>query len=411
MSRHVPLYDWTAEVSTHFPHLSQPQAAVLALWSFGIVLARRCSLPGVANSLSPLLGKSYNTVRQRLREWYKEAPQKAGSHRRELDVTTCFTPLLAWVLKNWPSPRVALALDATTLADRLTVLSLSLVYRGTAIPVAWKVLWGNRPHAWKPEWLELLRWFADQVDPTWTIVVMTDRGLYARWLFGAIVALGWHPLMRVTRRGQFLPEGWTKPQEFWRFVPRVGRTWQGRGVAFPRTPQRRLACTLWACWAEGHADGWYLLTDLPPQAAGTAWYGLRMWIEHGYEQFKSAGWQWQRTRITDPDRARRMWLALALATFWVVAVGGAHDHDERLQETMPGLPATAVRRHGPAESPAERLISVLNQGIAVVLAVLLSGQFPKPEKWYPEPWPGVEVIIQEREHEQPSKPRRKNLPQ
>ncbi len=29
-----------------------------------------------------------------------------------------------------------MALDATTLADRLTVLSLSLVYRGTAIPVA-----------------------------------------------------------------------------------------------------------------------------------------------------------------------------------------------------------------------------------------------------------------------------------
>ena len=31
-----------------------------------------------------------------------------------------------------------------SLADRLTVLSLSLVYRGTAIPIAWKILRGNR---------------------------------------------------------------------------------------------------------------------------------------------------------------------------------------------------------------------------------------------------------------------------
>ena len=220
------------------------------------MLARSCTLPAVANILSPLIGRCYNTVRQRLREWYKAAPEKSGADRRELDVTTCFAPLLAWILKNWPCPRVALALDATSLADRLTVLSLSLVYRGTAIPIAWKVLRGNRPHSWKPEWLKLLRWFADQVDPTWTVTVMTDRGLYARWLFQEIVALGWHPMMRVTRLGEFRPEGWNRPQSFWQFVPRVGCTWQGRGVAFSRKPERRLACTLLACWAEGHEDGW-----------------------------------------------------------------------------------------------------------------------------------------------------------
>src|SRR5215208_3740072 len=133
MSRHAPLYEWTAEVSTHFPQLSKPQAAVLA---------HRCTLPAVANFLSPLLERSFNTVRQRLREWYKAAPQKKGPHRRELEVTACFAPLLAWILKNWPCSRMAVALDATTLGNRLTVLSLSLVYRGTAIPVAWKILRG-----------------------------------------------------------------------------------------------------------------------------------------------------------------------------------------------------------------------------------------------------------------------------
>ena len=395
MSRHDPLYDWTDEVATQFPHLSKPQAAVLALWSFGIVLARSCTLPAVANILSPQIGRCYNTVRQRLREWYKAAADKSGQDRRQLDVTTCFAPLLAWILKNWPCPRVALALDATSLHDRLTVLSLSLVYRGTAIPVAWKVLQGNQPHAWKPEWLKLLRWFADQVDPTWTVTVMTDRGLYARWLFQEIVTLGGLPMMRVTRLGKFLPEGWNRPKAFWQFVPRVGRTWQGRGVAFPRKPERRLPCTLLACWTEGHKDGWYILTDLPPQAADVAWYGLRMWIEHGFEQFKSAGWQWQKTRISDPDRAGRMWLTIALATFWVVAVGGRRDHDEKPQETVPHLPATDIHKRGPESPGGDRLVSVFLQGIAVILALLTKGQLAMPEKWYPEPWPGIEIINQE----------------
>ena len=78
MSRHDPLYDWTNEVATQFPHLSKPQATVLALWSFGIVLAHCCTLSAVANMLSPRIGRCYNTVRQRLREWYKPASDKAG---------------------------------------------------------------------------------------------------------------------------------------------------------------------------------------------------------------------------------------------------------------------------------------------------------------------------------------------
>ena len=65
-------------------------------------------------------------------------------------MTTCFAPLLQSILKDWPCPRLAVALDATSLFDRLVVLSISIVYRGTAIPVAWKVLRGNVKHPWGP---------------------------------------------------------------------------------------------------------------------------------------------------------------------------------------------------------------------------------------------------------------------
>lgn len=404
MSRHDPLYDWTSAVTTHFPRLSKPQAAVLALWSFGMVLARSCGLSAVATALSPLLSQSWNTVRQRLREWYKPAARKAGTHRRELDVTTCFAPLLAWILQGWPARRLALALDATPLFDRLVVLSLSVVYRGTAIPVAWKVLRANVPHAWKPEWLKLLRWFHGQIDPDWLVLVLTDRGLYAPWLFRAIVRLGWHPLMRITRRNRFRPEGWVHSQPVWWFAPAVGRRWQGCGVAFP-TSASPVHCTLLAWWAEGHEDGWYLVTDLPPQAADAAWYGLRMWIEHGFEQFKSGGWQWQTTRMTAPERVSRVWRAMAVATLWVLSIGGLHDHAkiERRQETMPTLTTTGApgHRHAP-KSPqkTKRLVSVLRQGLAALLALLITGQAVMPGPWYPESWPEIAVVIREREHEQ-----------
>ena len=68
MSRHGGLFSWTAMVSTHLPHLSQPQARVLALWSYGIAMTRSCGRLTVATFLALLLGQKVATLEQRLYE-------------------------------------------------------------------------------------------------------------------------------------------------------------------------------------------------------------------------------------------------------------------------------------------------------------------------------------------------------
>ena len=340
MSCHTPLYSWTGQVVSAFPHLSRPQATMLALYSFGAILAQRCGLNSVAATLAALLGLGYLTIRSRLQEFYQPASAKSGTRRRELDVTTCFAPLLAWILKGWPSKRLAVALDATSLGDRFTVLSISVVYRGSACPVAWKIMQANVRHAWKPEWITLLRWFQALVPAGWTVIVMTDRGLYARWLFQEIVALGWHPLMRITRPSKFRKNGSRSSIPVTAFVPKPGQRWQGRGVAFPKTARRRLDCTLLACWESGHDEPWFVLTDLGPDQSESLWYGMRAWIEQGFKLLKSQGWQWQMTRMTDPDRASRLWLVLAVATRYVLAVGGEADASD-----TDGRDAASATRH------------------------------------------------------------------
>jgi hypothetical protein len=139
MDRPNGLSAWTVTVSTHLPTLSKPQATVLALWSYGIVFAHCCGLTTVAALLAGLLDRKEAAVRQQLREWCYEAKAKRGRKRHALDVTTCFADLLRWVLAWWdPSDRrLVLALDATTLGTRFTVLAIAVVYRSTAIPVAW----------------------------------------------------------------------------------------------------------------------------------------------------------------------------------------------------------------------------------------------------------------------------------
>ena len=66
MSRQGGLLSWTAMVSTQMPHLSQPQARVLALWRYGMAMTRSGGRLTVAAFLALRLGQKVATLAQRL---------------------------------------------------------------------------------------------------------------------------------------------------------------------------------------------------------------------------------------------------------------------------------------------------------------------------------------------------------
>lgn len=372
MPRHPQLYAWADRVATAFPELPPATALVLALWSFGLVLAHACGLTAVVAHLAPLLGRSANTTRQRLREFYRPGARKRGTNRTELDPATCCGPLVRWLTGGWVDKRVAVALDATSLGDRLTILGVAVVYRGCAVPVAWAVLPANTPGAWHPHWVALLGRVRAALGDGWQVVVLTDRGLGSPELFRVIVGGGMHPLMRIKGAAKFRPDGWANFYPVGWFVRRDGDRFAMPGTAYTGT---RLRCTLLACRVAGCADPWVLLTDLPAAAADPCWYALRSWIEQGFKVLKSGGWNWQRTRMTDPDRASRMWVVLAVATVWLVEVGGLAEFEPR-PETIPRFRSVGGRR----------VHRVFRVGLGLILAGLLVGEVRRG-RLVPEPWP------------------------
>lgn len=393
MSRQKPFYtkkaldQWTDEVACAFPALSKTQAAGLATWSFGMVLARSCALTAVAFFLAKLLRHKYDALRQRLREFYQEADAKKGSKRQDLQVTSCFAPLLRWVLRDWQGRQLAVAVDASSLGSLFVVLCVSVVYRGCAIPVAWTILPATAKGSWKEPWLKLLEHFRGTLPDGWTVVVLADRGLYAKWLFEGIRKLGWHPLLRIKQGGKFRPEDWVHFVPLASLVAHVGARWRGRGTAFATTA-KQLECTLLAFWGDGHEEPWLVLTDLAPEMSDASWYGLRGWIEQFFKDGKRGGWQWQHTRMSDPRRAERLWLALAVATLWLVRVGGADEVGEG--RPLPAL--EVVSGWCRPQARRWRLVSVFARGWVVILVALLEpGRLPWG-RMLPEPWPVVPSI-------------------
>ncbi len=382
-----PLSQWRETVSMAFPSLSRPQATVLALWSYGMVVAKSCGITTVCAALALQLGCSEGSLTQRLREWCYDAKDKKGCKRQSLDVTMCFAPLLAWVLSLWPADdrHLALAIDASTLSQRFTVLCVSVVYRGCAIPVAWKIVAAEAKGTWQPHWKGLLTQVQAGVPASWAVIVLSDRGLYAPWLYRHIVSLGWHPFMRINQQGNFRPLTETRFRGLSTAVAEVNGAWSGEVECFSE-PKSRLRCTLLARWDEGYKEVWLVVTDLAPEEATVVWYGMRSWIEGGFKDTKRGGWQWHQTKMVDPARAERLWFAMAVATLWVLSVGGEVD------ATLPvsgleALPATHIACRTATKRSRPRMLSCFARGMLIIVGSLIRGEGLVMGRFVPEPWP------------------------
>jgi hypothetical protein len=360
-------------------HLNKVQATTLALVSFAMALTRCCGQTTVSCILSKLLKRDEEAVRQQVRELYYDAKDKRGKKRVAVDIETCFCPLLRWVLSFWQDVRLVLVLDATTLLDRFTVLAVSVSYCGIAIPVAWKILKANKPHAWNPEWQRLMELIKPAIRDYMAVFVLADRGLFSHILFHKIKMLNWHPLVRITG-GKFCPENHRLFHPLCWFAPRAGTYWWGRGTAFKTNP---LQCTLLAYWEYGYDEPWLLLTDLAPEDVQACWFSLRAWIEQGFRTTKRGFFQWHNTKMTDPDRAGRMWLPIAIATLYLASIGTAPDKEA--MQNHPPLVEQVLDQYNLVKPPPRRL-SVVKQGWLTMLVTLLEDGMLFFRNLFPQPW-------------------------
>ena len=268
---------------TYLPHLRPAQQRGVAEWVTGVLEAKSGCEAAVLSALAPL-GLPEHATRARLREVLCAGEDRAAPCAVEVDLEACFAPLLAWVVAWWVGEELPLAIDATSRHGEQVVLAISVLYRGSAIPVAWVVLphWGKG--AWMPHLERLLGLLGPAVPPTMTVLVLTDQGLWSPQLWRYIRENGWHPLMRIRPEATFAPAG-QRRQQARELVPGPGSCWVGAGVAY-RHAAKRMACTLVVVWDTEQEEPWLLLTDLEPEAVDGAWYGLRVWVELGFRALK-----------------------------------------------------------------------------------------------------------------------------
>lgn len=190
----------------------------------------------LVHKLTHTLKKPQMTIRRFFREL----------RNTSYDLTRCFRVLLACALRYLPRKApIYLALDATTLKNRFVILTIALLYRNTALPIAWRVVPAYQKGSWNTHWCALLHALRGVIPAKRTVWGLTDRGWWSPVVYEAIRQNGWHPLMRLHAQGYFR-EKWARgarPITDYQ-VARGGACWEGwlhqdalrcvLGVLFPK---------------------------------------------------------------------------------------------------------------------------------------------------------------------------------
>ena len=111
----------------------------------------------------------------------------------------------------------------------------------------------------------------------------------------------------------------------------------------------------------------------------------------GFKALKSVGWQWRKTRRTDPARVERRWPVLSAATLLTLATGSRAEDAQALNR-VPG----ALRAPLSAAPERNRITSVFRLGLSTLSRLLTKGGMRRRARRLPEPLPpppeGVKVV-------------------
>jgi DDE family transposase len=305
--------EWDEEVGRVLSDVAVWQRRALAIFSLGVALAKHCSLTRVA-VVVPGMAVVASTTRRF---------ERLLANRR-LDVRAARGAIGATMLEHARGQAVWLALDEThqghtPTGARLGMLALRLVYHERAIPLAWVCYRPGEAPAAFPTLIDgLISEVTAMLPSDARVVLLTDRGLTWPSVIDHCQRVGWSFLGRVQGQTRVkIADGRVQPIRD--LAPRPGTRWRGTGGAFLDAGWREVAIV--AVWRRGTDEPWLLVTDLEPTWQRCTDYRHRMDIEHSFRDDKSHGFDWDASRVRDPDHMARLMLVLQLAACFVLTQG------------------------------------------------------------------------------------------
>jgi hypothetical protein len=235
-----------------------------------------------------------------------------------IEVHSLYGPLIQQALATWGHCKLYLALDTSMLWNEFCLIRISVIYRGRAVPLVWKVLKHSSSSVAYDMYKDLLPKAAALLPLGCRVVFLADRGFADIDLMRGLKHLGWHYRIRI--KGNFLVYRRGHRRCKVKGVPLAcgqARFWHNVSITAQRFGPVHLALAR----PRSGTECWFVVSDEPTDLETFDEYGLRFNIEENYLGDKSNGFQLESSLLRSADVLSRLCFVLAITTLYLVSQG------------------------------------------------------------------------------------------
>lgn len=232
-----------------------------------------------------------------------------------------YRPVIEDALSDWPPAQpLSVALDTTALTP-FVLIRASLIYRGRAIPLAWRVKEHQSTTVAFSDDHPVLLQLQAMLPARSPITLLADRGFVHEALLHFLRRLTWHFRLRLMSK-TLIHQVDRPPVAARELAPPAGEHRFFQQVALFASAFGPVHLAV-ACVPERPDTPWFIASDEPASVLTLAEYALRFDIEGSFFAEKSGGFQLQKSELTTADVLERLLLIIALSTLYLTSIGAS----------------------------------------------------------------------------------------
>jgi hypothetical protein len=230
-----------------------------------------------------------------------------------------FLPYAEVLLHHLAWQTVVLVMDGSGVGRGCTALMIHVVYKGRALPLAWRVRQAPKGHFPEDLHIALVELVLELIPEGTKVVFLGDGEFDGIKLQETMHKAGWGYACRTSQGNTATWEDETFHVDELGACLKPGRLIELKEVAVTREAYGPVM--LLCCWAKGHAEPLYLVSNMSSAEEAIDYYQKRFRIETFFSDQKSRGFNIHKSHLTDPQRLSRLLIASCLAYIWLVYLG------------------------------------------------------------------------------------------
>jgi len=237
-----------------------------------------------------------------------------------------FLPYADVLLRHLALQTVVLVMDGSGVGRGCTALMIHVVYKGRALPLAWRVRQAPKGHFPEDLHIALVTLISELIPVGTQVVLLGDGEFDGTRLQQTLQEVGWSYACRTATSTVATWAGETFRLDALGACLKPGRLIELKEVHYTREAYGPIMVL--CCWAKGYQEPLYLVSNMATAEEACRLYEKRFRIETFFSDQKSRGFHIHQSHMSDVQRLSRLLIATCLAYIWIVYLGSVCEKEQ-----------------------------------------------------------------------------------